>query len=189
MISKNALLLFGEEQIVPIRAVPFVTGGHMAPRCLASILSDPYLGLRAFVLGPDGTARPMSPKDWNQFKAQLSTSGHDGPDLIDSTTLGVLPSLTFVYWVPLWRTYEELFINDREALTHASPGEQDNCMLRPCANIPKALVKLVFEGFIPPSGSDDADPPLPSAEVPPSPEIELLATRDQLLAAYQVWRA
>jgi hypothetical protein len=146
MISKNVVLQFGEDEIVPIRAVPFVTA-DIGPRRLASILSTPGLSLEAFVLAQDGKAILMFPKEWTQFLGRLSPNGKAAPDLVDTATLKVLPSSTFVYRENLWRTYEDLFLPDRETLHLDSPGEQQNCMLQWIANIPIGLVDLVFEGF------------------------------------------
>jgi hypothetical protein len=182
MISKNVVVQFGDEEIVPIRAVPFVTGGDMGPRCLAGILSDPNLSLEAFVLGPDGTATLMFPKEWNQFKDRLSLGGKASRDLIDCTTLEVLPSSTFVYRENLWRTYEDLFLHDREALRFDTPGEQQNCMLQWITNIPKGLVDLVFDGFHQLSQTN-AGTEISLTSI----DFELLATPDQLVAAFGAW--
>jgi len=149
MISQNTVLQWGDTEIVPLRAIPFITGGDLGPRRLATILADETLGLEAFVLAQDGSAREMLPKEWKQFKIRLSHAGKDSPDLIDINTLSVLPSSTFVYRENLWRTYEALFLPDRESLHLATVGEQKNSLLQWMANIPNdnELICVVFKGF------------------------------------------
>ena len=48
MTIVNVILTLNDQEIVPVRAIPFVTGGDMGPRCLASILSDPEQDFWAF---------------------------------------------------------------------------------------------------------------------------------------------
>lgn len=150
MININAVQSLNGEKIVPVRAIPFVTGGDMSPRCLAGILSDPQHWLLAFVLGPNGTVTQMLPKNWKQYKDQLTATSSDAHnlDLSSRTAVEMLPASTFVYWEALWRTHEALFLPSREEIYESPPEEHGNYELQPLANIPKALVKLVFEGFI-----------------------------------------
>lgn len=151
MITIKAVLPYNGTNIVPVRAIPFVTGGDMSPTCLAGILSDPDHWFVAFVLGLNGAATQMLPKNWHQYKNQLTViaSGTNNLDLVNRTTIEALPASTFVYWESLWRTHEAIFLPSRETIYEAPPEEQADYELQPNAIIPKALIDLVFEGFSP----------------------------------------
>lgn len=165
MINVNSVLTIHDQEIVPVRAIPFVTGGDMGPRCLASILADPEQNFLAYVLGPKNAITPMLPKHWRQYKAQLSSKGPNAPDLYTRTELVILPASTFVFWEDLWRTHEVNFLPPRELIAGLSDLEQSNCELEPNARIPKELVKLVFDDFehlaLTSQTSDAADTPPP----------------------------
>lgn len=150
MININAVLSLNGEKIVPVRAIPFVSGGDMNPRYLAGILSEPKHCFLAFVLGPNDLVTQMLPKTWKQYQDQLAVIATDANnlDLVNRTTLNVLPASTFVYWEALWRTHEALFLPSREEIYESPPEEHGNYELQPIANIPRALDELVFEGFI-----------------------------------------
>ncbi|NMM13197.1 MAG: hypothetical protein HHJ17_06620 [Rhodoferax sp.] len=151
MINVNAVLMLDGDRIVPVRAVPCVTGGDMGPRCLARILSDPEHGFRAYVLGSNNTVIAILPKSWRQYADSLSASGANAPDLISRATLEILPANTFVYWENLWRIHERLFLPSRDDIPSYSPLEQENFELQPTVNLPDAFAKLVFEGFLDPT--------------------------------------
>lgn len=154
MNIKRAVLTIKGSEVVPIRAIPFVTGGDMGPRCLAHILSDPDQALRAYVLGPNNTVTAMLPKSWRQYVGRLSTSEPNAPDLITRATLEILPPNAFVYWEGLWRTHEAYFLPDRDLIPTYSPGEQENFQLQQEASIPEEFVELIFDAF--------PDPDLPA---------------------------
>jgi len=147
MIHLNAVLTINGKKVVPVRAIPFVTGGDMGPRCLASILADPEQHFLAYVLGPNNSVTPMLPKHWRQYVAQLSANGPGAPDLYTRTELEILPASTFVYWEGLWRTHENLFLPPRELIAELSDLEQSNYQLEPNARIPEELVELVLKDF------------------------------------------
>lgn len=147
MINTPAILRLNDQEIVPVRAIPFVTGGDMGPRCLASMLSDPEQNFLAYVLGPHNVATPMLPKHWRQYVAQLSANGPGAPDLYTRAELEILPASTFVYWEGLWRAHESHFLPSRELIAGLSDLEQSNCELEPIARIPKELLELVFDDF------------------------------------------
>lgn len=149
MININAVQSLNGEKIVPVRAIPFVTGGDMNPRYLAGILSEPKHCFLAFVLGPNDVVTQMLPKNWKQYQDQLAVISTDANnlDLVNRTAVEILPASTFVYWEALWRTHEALFLPSREEIYESPPEEHGNYELQPIANIPKALVELVFEGF------------------------------------------
>lgn len=147
MIHLNAVLTINGDKVVPVRAIPFVTGGDMGPRCIASILADPEHNLLAQVLGPNNSVTPMLPKHWRQYVAQLSANGSSAPDSYTRTELEILPASTFVYWEGLWRTHEVNYLPPREQIAGLSEIEQSNCELEPIVRIPEALETLVFEGF------------------------------------------
>ena len=149
MITINAILSLNGEKIVPVRAIPFVTGGDMSPKCLAGILADPDSWFIASVIDSNNVVTQMLPKNWRQYQARLSViAKHAGDlDLIDQDTLGLLPPSTFVYWEALWHTHETYFLPLRHEIEQLPPEEQANYELQPNAIIPKALVELVFEGF------------------------------------------
>ena len=167
MITVNAILTINNREVVPVRAVPFVTGGDMGPRCIASILADPEQAFFAYVLRANNVITPLLPKNWRQYKALLSTSGSNGPDLYDANTLKILPASTFVYWDALWRNHEANFMPDRVDIAKLSLAEQENYQLQPTALIPDELVEMVLDGFINVDSSDrvqnSQDGPLPIA--------------------------
>ncbi|MBC7707513.1 MAG: hypothetical protein H7274_26680 [Rhodoferax sp.] len=147
MINANAVLIIHGEKIVPVRAIPFVTGGDMGPRCLANLLSDPTQNFLAFALGANNGATPVLPKHWRQVVAQLSTQGPGAPDLYTHDELAILPAATFVYWQSLWRTHEAVFLPPRELITELPHLEQINYQLEPIIRIPAELDEIVFVGF------------------------------------------
>ncbi len=147
MTILNAILTINDREVVPVRAVPFVTGGDIGPRCLASILADPQHGFFAYVLGANNVITPLLPKNWGQYKTLLSTNGTNAPDLYDANTLKILPASTFVYWDALWRNHEANFMPDREDIAKLSQAEQENYELQPTAHIPDELVEMVLDGF------------------------------------------
>lgn len=136
----------------------------MGPRCLTQILSDPDLGLRAYVLGINNEVTAILPKNWRQYKDRLTTSEPNAPDLITRTTLEILPVNTFVHWDGLWRTHEACFLPDRALISTCTLGEQEEFMLQPMANFPDELETLIFEGF------PDGDPLVPVSPAPKGPE-------------------
>ena len=144
MIAIQATLTLRDRKIVPVRAIPFLTGA-MTPRMLVAILANPELPLSAYVFAPNEVPSPMAPKEWKQFLNFLAEPA--SPDKIDANTIATLPASTFVDFENLWRTYEEVFNIDREALVTAMPGEQENAMLREYANVPSALAHLIMVGF------------------------------------------
>lgn len=187
MINVNAVLTINGKKIVPVRAIPFVTGNDMSPECLAGILADTDSWLLACVLGPNNTTAQMLPKNWKQYRDQLTviTVGAHGLDLSNRSTLAILPASTFVYWEALWHTHENCFLPDRREIELLPPEEQVNYELQPMANIPKALVDLVFEGFqtLVDFQNEPGDKPQDDNRL----DFALLATRAELLTAYAAW--
>jgi hypothetical protein len=158
MINVNAVLTINGDAIVPVRAIPFVTGGDMGPRCLASILSDPEQNFLAYVLWPNNVVTPMLPKHWRQYKAQLSASSPDAPDLYTQTELAILPASTFVYWEGLWRTHEVNFLPPRELIAGLSDLEQRNY-----EGLPTQHHHLARSCFCSSVSGKGGVPPLPSS--------------------------
>ena len=199
MITINAVLSFNGKEIVPVRAIPFVTGGDMSPKCLAGILADPDSWLLAFVLGSNN-ATTMLPKNWKQYYDRLSIIARQAGDLDlnNQAMLEILPPSTFVYWEALCHTHENYFLPSRQEIEHLPPAEQANYELQPNAIIPRGLVNLVFEGFsIPSDSSTLLKTELVNALIPKefagqcsddkSLNFDLLATRDQLMLAFGTW--
>lgn len=170
MITVNTVLDFNGEKIVPIRAIPFVTGDDMSPKCLAGILADPDSWFLAFVLSPSNGLAKMLPKNWQQYRDQLAViaGSANNLDLANRTTLEILPASTFVYWEALWHTHENYFLPDRGEIAQLPHEEQVNYELQPNANIPKALIDLVFEGFQVPSLSKALTAITSTTNSPPS---------------------
>lgn len=136
----------------------------MGPRCLTQILSDPDLGLRAYVLGINNEVTTIIPKNWRQYKDRLTTSEPNAPDLIARTTLEILPANTFVRWEDLWRTHEACFLPDRNLIATCTPGEREEFLLQTIASFPDEFEALIFEGF------PDVDSPVPVPSAPQRPE-------------------
>lgn len=173
MITVNAVLTLNGKAIVPVRAIPFVTGNDMSPKCLAGILADTDSWLVACVLGPNNTTSQMLPKNWKQYKDQLAViaSGANNLDLANRTTIEILPASTFVYWEALWHTHESYFLPDRRQIEQLPPEEQVNYEFQPIANIPKALIDLVFEGFQVPDVSNAFAAVTSTTAMPPSVSV------------------
>lgn len=150
VISTPAILDLNGDKIVPVRAIPFVTG-NLTALTVAKLLADPELNWFAYVLGSGIAPSVMFPKEWEPIFSELRSLENAGPRSSRRDQIAALPSSTFVYWEGLWRTYENLYTGDRGDREGYSPGELANFQLQKNVNLPKDLVELVFEGFNLPS--------------------------------------
>lgn len=148
MISTPAILDLDGKKIVPVRAIPFVSG-NLSALDVAKLLADPELNLFAYVLGSGIAVSDMVPKEWEPIYSELRSLEDSDPRATRREQIASLPASTFVYWERLWRTYENHFMPDRDDLDGYSVGELANFQLQKNVNLPADLVELVFEGFIP----------------------------------------
>jgi hypothetical protein len=148
MITVSAIIDLTGQEIVPIRAIPFVTG-NLTALSIAKLLADPEIQLIAYVLDSNGRSSAMRPNDWKRVVADLHSLAAIGNHAPTRDQLELLPSSTFVYWKSFWRAYERAYLPDRSELTleRYTPDELANFELHRNVNMPKKLVELVFEGF------------------------------------------
>lgn len=127
----------------------------------------------------------MLPKIWKQFISSLKTLCPDSSDLPNDLTIAILPASTFVYLEDLQRVYEDLYLPDRADLGAYTVAEREDFQLQNPTFIPDPLVKLTFEGFQNPVDFQNE----PEAQLQDDNPLDfaLLATRADLLTAYEVW--
>lgn len=165
MITVNAVLTLNGKEIVPVRAIPYVTGGDIDPSTLVGILQETEQPLWAYVHEENGTVTRMLPKNWKHYGDALAATGQSERSLINQASIGILPPSTFVYWDMLWGKHEAYFLPPRDVIDVCSVNEKENYELQPNAIIPKELVALIFEGFEA-LATTAAAPPKPGKSMP-----------------------
>lgn len=148
MISIPAVIKLQEKDIVPIRAIPFVTG-QLTRLDVATLLANTEIQLIAYVVGSNGESAAMRPNEWGRVVAALNSLAVLRNQTSDHEQLELLPPSTFVHWERLWRTYENHYLPDRQLLNEENytPAELANFELHRNVSMRKELVDLVFEGF------------------------------------------
>ena len=143
----NVIFSVNRCDVVPVRAVPHLTGGHIGPLGIAQLLADPNHEITAYELSKNTILHKMLPKNWNQFKSALASPAQLNSDVANLLTTAKLPASTFVYLTDLQRVYEEYYLPSRGDLADYTAAERENFQLQPHAFVPNELVDLVFEGF------------------------------------------
>ena len=191
----NVILNLDHREVVPVRAVPFFTGGTIGPLGIAQILADPNMHILAYELVASTPVqhKQMLPKNWNQFKAALVATGKQEADVASLRTIGLLPASTIVYCDDLQRIYEDNFLPPQHEITDYTQAERENFQLQPEAFVPDEFVDLVFEGVttlvLPTEVTAKGDSLAVAESVTvfqgdPPIDFNLLATRAQLLSAF-----
>jgi hypothetical protein len=73
----NLIVLIGDMEAIPIRAIPFITGGRITADQVASMFAhtDPWelrrRGLEPYHLSDNGHCSPMLPKEWDGIEVEL----------------------------------------------------------------------------------------------------------------------
>jgi hypothetical protein len=183
MISIPALLDLNGKKIVPVRAIPFVTG-NVTALGVVQLLADPELNFTAFVLSQAGQSHEMLPKEWGQFIGDLQRSEEPDSRSLRQEKVALLPPSTYVFWDGLWRTYEATYGPDRSDLDGYLQSVLANFQLQEIANMPREFVELVFEGFghlIPKTSDSVAVTPATVKSQPITPVLRSIAQENAIL--------
>lgn len=134
--------------MVPVRAVPFVTGGGISPLGIAQLLANPEYMIKAlFVDAATGAVHEMLQKNWIRIMLSLKEAEANAQGaVISDVTVAFLPASTYIYLDDLKGVYAEYYCPSREDLIAYTQQERENFQLQHYAYIEKNLVNLVFEG-------------------------------------------
>ncbi len=143
----NVVLSIGGHDAVPVRAVPYITGGHISPLGIVQVLLDPNQHILGHALRATGEVTTMLPKNWDQFKQSIKSLGEKDSQTLSAATVALLPPSVFVHLADLERVYEDNYLPAREDLVAYTPAEREDFQMQFCAYIPEDLVPSVLEGF------------------------------------------
>lgn len=152
-------VVIGGREAIPVRAIPFITGGTISPDMVASALAKTDLAQRlesvpAYHLLPDGSVASMLPKEWDGIKAdlQILSDKLKAKDQIDNESypewrrqsIPLLPPGVFVWKDEFEKRFAKVYSQFHMMLLDERPGDRD---LNFSPFIPSELRGVVVEGF------------------------------------------
>lgn len=143
---------------VPLRLVPYATGGAVSPVGLAQVLAMPDTILRAYAI-ETGTNNitPIPPKDW-----QVTANQRSATERPTNEACLVLPANTFVWLRDLELACDHYFMPDRREPGWTT-GEREAFAISRSVYLDEELAKTLLEDvsafFVP--GLSPAPPPPP----------------------------
>lgn len=151
-------LQIDKRRIIPVRLIPFVTGGHVSPACLTEALAGKIEALRdrfqAQILDSEGNFEPMRESDWDALPRKLSelenergesksADNQHSPSWCEET-LRELPARTFLWLEDLENAWKSPGFAEE-------PDPADlvlsDATLDLSTRIPRELFQSVYEGF------------------------------------------
>jgi len=146
MVNVDTVIKVNRQKVVPVRAIPFITGGAIGPMAIAQLLADPDQGVTAHLVNIGRCSTPMQPREWKVVQQRLDCLPARNVNLAETSTLAVIPSGTYIHVESLHRLYEHNYL-DREDAHEMSSMERFDLQLFFEANIPQDLIEFVFAGF------------------------------------------
>ncbi|ARO88918.1 hypothetical protein EBAPG3_014715 [Nitrosospira lacus] len=155
----NVILLIDSREVIPVRAIPFITGGLMSPINVAASLANIDLpkklkGITAHHLSSNGVPASMLPKEWDGItaglqalsdKLQLSEKIKDENNLVwRRDSIPLLPAGVFVWKDEFEQAFTRFYGSDSHIRLEERPGDRE---LNYSPMIPSELHMTVAEGF------------------------------------------
>ena len=159
------------QDAIPLRLVPYATGGAVSPVGLAQVLALPDTILQAYAIQPGtNNVTPIPPKDWQITAKQLSAA-----DRPTNEPCLDLPASTFVWLRDLDNACDHYFMPDRRE-PGWTPGERDAMQISSTVLLEEQLAETLWAGFPTFSGSG-----LPATSKQPSPIKRQIEQEDEII--------
>jgi hypothetical protein len=156
----SAIVIVDDQEALPIRAIPYITGWTLSPDIVTKSLAktDHWVtrleGLTAYHLLPDGEYAPMLPKEWDGIEAELQVLS-DKLKVGESfdqehypewrkRSISVLPAGCFVWKEDFAKAFLRSYSPQKLTLMDERPGDRE---LNYSPRVPPELRTLVMEGF------------------------------------------
>jgi hypothetical protein len=156
----NVIILIDDREAIPIRAIPFVTGGRITPDLVASIFAytDQWelrlKGVTPYHLYGHDLYSHMLPKAWDgieldfklllkRFKATQKLDQEDLP-IRERDSIPVLPPACFVWKDDFEKAFHKAYSGQNYEILNERPGDRE---LNFSPYIPDDLQEAVMEGF------------------------------------------
>lgn len=158
MQTIDAIYNINGSQAVPIRLVPYVTGGDISAYGIAQFLSDANHGIYAYVCTQAANVNPsrMFAKEWNAIVHAIASLPKQLQSGLTLESMTYLPPSTYITLDDLQGVFEDYYLPPREDMTSYTELERENFQLFGSVIVPDALVAVVLEGFERPSAQADA---------------------------------
>lgn len=155
----NVVALVDGREVIPIRAIPYVTGWTMSPDLVVSWLAHTESfrripKLSAYHLLPDGKSAPMLPKEWDGISADLEvlsdklrareTFDQEGYPEWRRNSIPLLPEGVFVWKDEFEGAFARGYSHNRLTILDERPGDRE---LNFSPLIPQELREIVVDGF------------------------------------------
>lgn len=166
----SAVVYIGNKEALPIRALPFISGGSLSPDIVAKALANTdhwttrLEGVTAYHLLPDGEYAPMLPKEWDGIEAELqilseklrTTENFDQENYPEwrRESIPLLPASCFVWKEEFEQAFTRSYSPQKLILIDERPGDRD---LNYAPRIPPELADVVMEGFAAITGQHNRD--------------------------------
>lgn len=149
-------------EAIPIRAIPFVTGGKITPDLVASIFAHTdqwesrLKGVAPYHLSGDAKYSPMLPKEWDgieldfklllkRFKAAQKID-QEHHSIRERDSISMLPPASFVWKDDFEKAFQNAYSTQNYEILNERPGDRE---LNFSPYIPNDLQEAVMEGFPP----------------------------------------
>ena len=157
----HVTIFINGQEAIPIRAIPFVTGGKITADLVASIFAhtDQWelrrKGVSPYHLSRDGKYSPMLPKEWDDIEADLRVLAaklkvaqevqQDHYSVWRHESLGLLPPACFVWKDDFETAFRHAYSVWLYEMLDERPGDRE---LNFSPYIPHDLQEAVMEGFL-----------------------------------------
>lgn len=155
----NVEFLIDGHYVIPVRAIPYVTGWSMSPNLVVSWLAhtetfDRIPWVSAHHLLADGKSAPLLPKEWDGLNADLEilsaklhafeTIEQESYPTYGRELIPLLPAGVFVWKDAFESAFARGYSRDRVTLLAERDGDRE---MNFWPLIPKELREIVVEGF------------------------------------------
>lgn len=151
-------LKINDQQLIPVRLIPYITGWQFSPDTVVKILAKKDKWHRVFIptfhMQANNHYERMLPKEWdvlladmdilcNSLKSKETVENENYPQWREQS-VRLLPAATFVWLTDLKAAWDAAYSKERLTLRNERPGDRD-LNLRPF--LPKDLGQIIYEGF------------------------------------------
>jgi hypothetical protein len=156
----NLTVILDGKEIIPVRAIPFVTGWLISPDLVAKTLANTdhwttrLKALTSYHHMDGGKYAPMLPKEWDCIEAELETlavklksvetAEQENYAKWRKESIPLLPANCFVWKDEFENAFAESYSSDKLILTNERHGDRKLNFL---AYVPSDLLNSVMEGF------------------------------------------
>lgn len=167
----NLTAVIDGKEIIPVRAIPFVTGWIMSPDVVAKSLAntDKWMtrlkDIASYHLMADGEYAVMLPKEWDCIEAELQVLSEklQSNEEIDQEnysqwrreSIPLLPASCFVWKDEFIPSFSMAYSPQKLILINERPGDRE---LNFSPRVPYELLDVVMDGFIQKENSQNDDP-------------------------------